>query len=577
MENQNNKKIWEMNNIRIQYFIFVAIIAVQLLVILYWANAKSNYFLDEFYSMGYASSYNGDSTGFPTASDNWKPKEWVNNAPFKKCLTIEKDEQIIHMPFFKALKKMVTGKNYFGFLNIAESIMGYSIVSIRPAITLNIIIFVFAEIALLVFIRKIKMDVRSQYLALAMFGFSGLGIGLVEFIRFYILVIMYLLWMLVLFYGVWNSNSLEKIIPMEFGILGLAYFAYRNSQLAMIFFGAFSFCFVIALMISKKWKAFIPYVALGLCGVAYIGATTDYIGILFHPTDYPEVKNKAVKASLNIATFSMDLVKQNLGRCVKFFGDSYFGNYFIVLMAAFALIAYSLWICRRKNRDELPAVSYNDKPDSLARTGSKLSLKNFKRDPESGFICVVFGTAVIYTWVMALSDLTAKRYLCIAFVLYGIVFWYVLDRILNKCPRKELVRGWYIILTAAVVLSALVPFKTRDVGIAYIYEDDGSFKAALELYRDMDVVLAFTQGTGAEIYDCINLMSEKSYIYAVDLEEYVYDDEKFTDEFLLWARSDQNVLPVLDDLTKRGYEFESLGENHASQAFVCYIKKNGSQ
>jgi len=555
----------------------MVIIAIQLVVVLYWANAKSNFFLDEFYSMGYASSYTGGSTGFPTASDNWKPNEWVNNAPFKKCLTVEEDEQIIRLPFFKALKKMVTGKNYFGFLNIAESITGYSHISIRPAIALNMIFFVSAEIAFLLFMRKIEMDVRSQYLALAMFGFSGLGLGLVVFIRFYIIVIMYLLWMLILFYSIWNSNSFKKIIPMEIGILGLAYLAFKNSQLAMIFFGAFSFCFVIALLISKKWKPFISYMIMGLCGVAYIGMTTDYIGILLHPADYSEVKNKAVKASLNIATFSLDLIKENIERYMKLFGDSYFGNYFIVLSAAATLTAYSLWIFRRKREIKLPTVSHKTESDTLEPAECKHNPRNFKCNPESGFICVILGTAVIYTLVMALADLTAERYLCIAFLLYCIVFWYVLDRALNKWLHKELISGWYIILAVVVILSSLVPFKTRDIGIAYIYEDDKDLNEILGPYRDMNVVLAFVNGTGVEIYDCINLMSEKAYLYAIELDNYVYDEEKFADEFLLWVRSDQDASPVLNNLTEQGYKCENLGENHASQVYACLIREKEYQ
>lgn len=559
------------------FLIYMAIIAVQLLVILYWASAKSNFFLDEFYSMGYASSYTGNATGFPTATPNWKPNEWVNNTPFKKCLTVEENEQIIRLPFYKALQKMVSGKNYFGFLNIAESIAGYSFVSTRPALALNMIIFILAEIALLVFMQKIKMNVRSQYLALSMFGFSGLGLGLVEYIRFYIIVIMYLLWMLILFYGVWNSNSFKKIIPMEIGILGLAYLAYRNSQLTMIFFGAFSFCFVIALIISQKWKPLISYIIMGLCGMIYIWVTSDYIDILFHPADFPMEKSKAVQASANIAAFSIDLIKQNFVKYIKFFEASYFGDYFIFLMTVVILTVYSLWIFKKKSKNALPVTPDRVNPAPLKQTKYKLSLKNFKQSSEFGFICVVFSTAAIYTVVMALADLSAERYLCIAFVLYSIVFWYVLDRILNKWLRKELILGWYIILTAAVILSALAPFKTRHVGIAYIYEDDRNLNEILGIYRDMNVVLAFVNGTGAEIYDCVNLISEKAYIYAVELEDYVYDKEKFADEFLLWVRSDQDASPVLDDLTNQGYECENLGKNHASQVYVCRIREKEHQ
>lgn len=614
------RRILGMDSKRKSFLIYIAIIALQLVVMLYWANEKSNFFIDELYSMGYASSYTGegDTARYITVSPEWKFNEWVNNGLLKKHLVVEEKEQVFRLPFFKALQKMLTRRNYFGLLNIAESIAGYSFVSARPGIVLNMIIFIVAEIALIVFMRKMKMDVRSQYLALAMFGFSGHGIGLVVYIRFYVLVIMYLLWLLAIFYAVWNSNSFKKIIPAELGILGLTYLAYRNSELTLIFFGAFSFCFVIAMIISKKWKSFISYIVMGLCGVVYIWVKTNYIEILLHPANYPQTSpdpNKAVGASLMIAEFSMDLTKTNVLNCIKFLEDCYFGDYLVVLMVAVALTIYSLWIRRRKKDDELPTAPYITRPDTLIAmavwigllglsfymnkgviicvgivcilmsrslyelTGYKIRLRNVKLSPESGFVCVLLGAAVIYTLVIAMANLVARRYFCIAFVLFCIAFWYILDRILNKCISRELVFGWYIILVASVALSALVPFKTRDVGITYIYEDDRSFKSAVEPYRDMDVVLVVyvDKNTGrvyrGETYDCVNHMSENSNIYAVDLAEYLYDEVGFTDEFVLWGRNDQDISLMLNDLAEHGYEVESLGQNHISQAYVCSIKK----
>lgn len=619
------RRILEMDSKRKTFSIYIAIIAVQLVVMLYWANEKSNYFIDELYSMGYASSYTGegDTAQYITVSPEWKFNEWVNNGLLKKHLIVEEKEQIFSLPFFSAVQKMLTGKNYFGLLNIAESIAGYSFVSARPGIVLNMIIFLFVEIALLVFMRKMKMDVRSQYLALAMFGFSGHGIGLVLYIRFYILVIMYLLWLLTIFYAVWNSNSFKEFIPAELGILALTYLAYKNSQLTLIFFGAFSFCFVIALIISKKWKPLISYIVMGLCGVVYILVKTNYIDILIHPTEYsPKTStgpNKAVTASLSIATHSIDLTKNNVLNSMKFFVDSYFGDYLVVLMAAIALTIYSLCIRRRKKNDELQTIPNMTGLDTLIAvavwigllglsfytdrgviicvgivcilmsrsiyelSGYKIRLRNFKLSSESRFVCVLLGTAIIYTLVIAMANLVSRRYFCIAFVLFSIVFWYILDRILTKCIRRGLAFGWYIILVAFVALSALVPFKTRDIGIADLYEDDRNFKSAVQPYRDMDVVLVVYVDKSTEriyrgdTYDCVTLMSEDSNIYAVDLAEYLYDEARFTDEFVLWGPNDQDILPILDDLAEHGYVVDNLGQNHISQAYVCRINREERQ
>ena len=254
----------EMNAEKRRYFIFAAIIMIQVVVMLYWANEKSNFYIDELYSMGYASNFTGRGDTERRISDGpeWQFNKWINNALFKEYLLVSEEEQIFQLSFTEAVQKMLTGRNYFGLLNIAESLVGYDFVSARPGIVLNILIFILTEIAFLLFMQKMKMELCSRYLALVMFGFSAFTIGFVEYIRFYIIVIMYFMWLLNLLYFVWTNEHMKKIIPAEIGILALTYLSYKNSELTL-FFGAFSLCFVIALVITKKWKRLISYIITG--------------------------------------------------------------------------------------------------------------------------------------------------------------------------------------------------------------------------------------------------------------------------------------------------------------------------
>lgn len=556
-----------MSSRRKTFLIYMVIIALQIVVLLYWANEKINFFVDELYSKGYASSYTGegDTARYITYAPEWKPNEWVNNALFKKYLVVSDEERIFRLPFSEAMKKILTGRNYFGLLNIVESIAGYSIVSARPGIVLNMFIFIILEIALLIFMHKMKMDVRSRYLALIMFGFSGYIISSVEYIRFYIIVIMYLIWLLNLYYCVWSSSGLKRQISAEIGILVLSYLAYKNSELTMIFFCAMSFCFVIALVISKKWKQLISYVVVGLCSASYILVTTDYVDILFHPAKYSTVKNHAVDASVNISKLSLDVIKSNLYLLMEMIEYSYFGHYLVIWLAVVALTTYSLWMLGRKKDDGLRGT--------LELIGGKINLRKVKLSPESGFICVLLGTAAIYTLVAAMAGFNVWRYYCFAFVLIVITFWYILDRIIKKYVPQEMIRGWYIILMISVILSALIPFKVRN--IEYIYEDDRNFQYAIQPYKDMDIVLVVFENetygyiSRHEVYDCVNQMSINSNIYAVDVEKYLYDEKNFTDEFILWGHKEKDLSAILDDLSEHGYWIESLGMDHVSQAYVC--------
>lgn len=549
------------------FFVFAAIIAVQVLVMLYWANEKSNFYIDELYSMGYASSFTGRGDTARRIADGpeWQYNEWIDNASFKKYLLVSEEEQLFQLSFPEAVQKMLTGRNYFGLLNIAESIAGYDIVSARPGIMLNILFFIAAEIALLLFMQKIKMDVRSQCLALAMFGFSAYIIGFVEYIRFYIVVTMYFMWLLNLLYCVWREDSLKKVVPAEIGVLALTYLSYKNSELTLIFFGAFSLCFVIALAVTRKWKQLISYTIMGVCSFIYILFTTEYVAVLMHPTEHPAAGRVAREASLSISKLSFGDLIERISWLKEKIGIYYFGRYSIILLTAAVLVVYSLWIHYRKRKEAQSTFeSFN----------IRSPLQERKISQESGFLLVLLGTAVIYTLIAATAALQEQRYYCFTILLTAVIFWGALDRLLKKVP-PEMLRGWYVILTLAVTAIALIPFKTRYID--YIYEGDRDFKSALEPYRDSDTVLLVRLGglgvpDAHYYYDCINLISENAEIYLVDMEAYSFGELDLVDEFVLWDRQSNDPADVLDALTAQGYEVERLGANHVSQAYICRIK-----
>lgn len=547
------------------FCIYTAIIVLQVIVMLYWAREKSNFYIDELYSMSYANSFTGrgDTARRIYDAPDWQYNKWINNALFKKHLLLSEEEQLFQLSFPEAAQKMLAGRNYFGLLNIAESIAGYSIVSARPGIVLNILIFIVTEIAFLLFMQKMNMEVRSRYLALTMFGFSGYVISFVEYIRFYIIVAMYLMWLLNLLYVVWGDDNLRKIIPAEIGILIVTYLSYKNSELTLIFFGIFSFFFVIALAIAKKWKRLVCYMIMGICSFIYILVTTDYVGILLHPAEHPDANGTALKASLRMTEPSFNAIGSRLSLAWKWIGTYYFGHYSVILLVAAALAAYSLlFYVKKKKYGQSASVPFGTKNGPAHRKISR----------ECGFILVLLFTALFYTLFAAMAGFKAQRYYCFTIFLAAIIVWGILDRLLKWVPQ-EMLRGWYIILAAGVFISAIIPFQTRQID--YIYEEDRTFISALETYRDTNTVLLVRRESGVPhpftVYDCINLTSENTDIYLIDMAAYSYEELNLTDEFILWDRLDRDPSDVLNDLSEHGYEIESLGTDHVSQAYICRI------
>ena len=304
----------------------------------------------------------------------------------------------------------------------------------------------------------------------------------------------------------------------------------------------------------------------GCRAFVYILITTNYVGVLLHPTAHPEASGTALRASLRVAEPSLAAIASRIFLVTEWIGTYYFGHYIVILLAATALIAYSLWVHGRKKEEGTPAFeAFHLKSD----------LKNRKISQECGFILVLIGAAVFYTLFAALAGFKLQRYYCFTILLAAVIFWGLLDRLIKKAP-SEMRRGCYAILAAATVLSALIPFRERHVD--YIYEDDRDFIAALEPYndRDVDTVLLVRRVDGAPhpfaIYDCVNLTSENSDIYLIDMESYSYEELDFSDEFILWDRENKDSSEVLNDLAAHGYEIESLGTDHVCQAYICRIK-----
>ena len=144
--------------------IYGVIIALQVMVILYWANTKTNYHIDELYSMTHASGFTAQvyNSEYITVSRDFHFNEWTKNSVFKKYLTVSDAEKAFRAPFFVFLNGLVRYRNYYGLLNIAESIAGYQYVSAIPGLVLNIILFILAELSLLSLLKKLKTGTRRK-------------------------------------------------------------------------------------------------------------------------------------------------------------------------------------------------------------------------------------------------------------------------------------------------------------------------------------------------------------------------------------------------------------------------------
>lgn len=585
------------------YIVYSMVIIFQIVGLLYWMNVKTNYFIDELYSMGYASSYTGagDTARYITTSDDWVLDEWKSNSEFKKYLLISEEERITNLSLPQAVMKIVTGSSgYFALLNLAESLYGYDVVSKYPGIILNIIFFVLAEIELITIASKIGMSQQSSALMLAMFGFSGYFVGFVEYIRFYMFVTLLVLTVILLHLIMWKTEKAWVTVLCELGSLVLLYLGISDSELMVIFGCALMLCYVIASLCTKQWKKLGIYFGMLLGVVVYLGVATPFIDVLFNVGNYAgytgsdsalygaasRVANYTITGIFYFAKWAFDIVAEYIfGHFLLFFLWCIVYTIFVAEYTKYSkaegsfvhmgkIMAWGVWAVITA----FTLMSHNYRGLILAWflimtlwVFLPPLIKMFRPNSEDIFMLVVCGVFLIYTVFVAMAGLNTSRYYCVGVTTFVILFWYLTDRalvLIGETRRKKC----YCVLAILVIISSVAPYITRD--IEYIYEEDQNLQNALHDYKGVDTVLAVEVDADGnvprhEIYDCINLLTEDTQICPVNFEEYTYDANKCPDEFMLWTHAERNILSMLTELSTNGYSIEEIGSDHASKVYIC--------
>ena len=542
-----------------EILIYIVIIAVQILAILYWSNHKVNYHVDELYSMGYASNITGagDTGQYITTSPDFEYDEWISNSKFKKHLIVSREERFLGLPAVSAVIRFFTQRNYIILLNIAESIADISYVSPKPGLYLNIVFFVVTELLLVLLMKKLEMDEKIRYLAVAMFGFSAYIISTAVYIRFYMLVIMMMIAMINLFYDMWKSDSWKNIAVSGVLLLLIAYLSYKDSELTVLFFAAFWFPFSCALIYKRKKRQLIACAAVVAAGMVYVITKTHIISVLLHPESYQDRMYIGINASENIRNVSAWTVKWYLSWAKGLFENQYFGSASMIVILAVAILAGLLFAI----------------PTDTGITIYKPRIRRGSTDTTI-FVLVILAEMILYTTFALLCEFAIWRYYCYGFVSGTIAIWYFIDRFVKNETLKYAKRVITSILAVFVVINALIPFSRRN--IENIYEEEADFIEKVNDNDNLDVVLISGMEDGEisrhEIYDCVNIIPESSSIYIADIDQYENGSIPFPDEFILWTHEGRDVEKVFGDLKHSGFAIAELGSDHCSEAYVCSRK-----
>ena len=495
---------------RIQRIVFVIIVCLQLLFITYWAKQKCNLFLDEAYSLEYTSDYL-DTEKYKVKfvyteifqSDTWFPVQ-----PLQDELSLEPEESIFRLSPGEMIRLLFSRRIYFGLLNMAESILSPGEISMYPAILLNCLFFVLIQFVLFRIFKTLRINDFYTLWGVAFYGFCGLIISHVIFVRFYVFTILMFLTVILLHLKMWEEENIWKFFFEEITSLILLYLALKCSELTMIYGGAFVGLYFILLMIKKRWRQALIYGApmIGI-SVWYLYTKTILLDILFHPARYTGVRSFAQSyTTWNVTHATYDFITLWLMNYYRWAGSSLFGS--TRIFKGLLIILSGIYIVKR------------------------IKNKVFVSDPQAVFVLVLCIVFAVYCLFAALAGLFFPKYLCVMLTVLFIIFLYSADRILKDIPYQK------VIITLELILLATAVYETFSHRLVdYTYSEHAETINAVHTYKDLDILfIDCNKKEHHAIYDCIYNAGEKVQVY-FDISSADLNEVEMPDEMLVWSHS----------------------------------------
>ena len=385
---------------RIRGILFVIILCLQLLFITYWAKQKCNLFLDEVYSLEYTNDYT-DTERYKVhfvKTELFQTDTWFPVQTLQKELSVEPEESIFRLSPGEMIHLLFTRRIYFGLMNMAESILSPGEMSFYPAIILNCLLFVLIQLVLFKIFRTLRINDFYTLWGVALYGFSGLIISHVIFVRFYVFTILMFLTVILLHLKMWEEEKLWKFFSEEIAALILLYLALKCSELTMIYGGAFVGLYFILLLLKKRWKQALIYGApmIGI-SVWYLYMKTGLLDILFHPARYTEVDSFAKSyTTWNVTHPSYEFVTLWLMNYYRWAGSFLFGG--IRNFTGLLILLAGVYIVKRINR------------------------KSSFSDPQAVCVLVLCIVLAVYCLFAALAGLFFPKYICVMLTVLFVIF-----------------------------------------------------------------------------------------------------------------------------------------------------------
>lgn len=539
----------------------------QVLVMLYWMRQKSNYFIDELFSMGYAHTYTFDreDKGYINESDVWQEEKWIPNSQLKDQIEVSRQDSLLNKPLGTAVPMLLLRRTYHGILNILMSSFSPGVVGKVPGIVLNIIIFCLTQLVLFGICFELTGSNRVSLAVLTMYGYSLAAISFVMYIRFYCFVVLLFLLALRVHQVIRKTDRLPVAFAGTIASMVLLFFGMKDSELIFVLGGTLIAAFMLDLVLCRQFKKLLLYfLTIVPLSLVYLTKETPFFRILLHPSEYTREKGPGGWLTAQLLEWTWDqrisqIHKQNL-----WFVNLLYGN--IIIALSFFLIIGILAVL---------LVIKLAKSKTGKQKGDCGKDRDFSQEAEQdrpgsfGFYLVLLIVNTVYLTFGRLTGFTIVRYYSFLFPVITILLWtgiYKMTEVLD-C-RKQVLKLAGFLTIAAVLVGFSHPGE-----IKFIYPEDRPLISSLRENSIQDAVVLCTkqEKTTHVIYDCVNLMEEDARIFPIQEGETMIDPDQCPERFLIWALSGHNIWKNTDGLLKSGCTISLYGKTHCSDVYLVEL------
>ena len=519
--------------------ILAIIVALQCGAMFYWGGQKSSYYLDELFTFEYVQNISNETDSKEYMNDNpsWRDEEWLSVGELKKRYIVEEGESVFDLPFSTSVKKLFFDKNYMWIINALETAFGNGSPPKWICICFNVFVwFIFQFLLFFFFDSCLKFDRRTSMLAVTMWGFCPLVMGLSAFCRFYSWTLLLFLILIVSHRKMWDCDSNGKFIGYEVIALFVTWLAFKNSDLMFVLCGALAFLFTLGLIIRKKYIQAVCYsVPFSFGGLFLAWKKTSLLNVIFHPILYATYRHGV---TARMADFFLNASWQekmySFAHSVKSFAESVMGSVEFALLAILLLLAL-YWTVRKTIRHRI-----------------------------DGYALILLGVSFVFWIFCGLCGLNETRYYSFFFLLLFIVGWMLFDTFAAGHHASEMV---FKVALCIVLAGAVIPFYRRNV--QYIYE---SLKPSIEKISengDLKSIVNYDPVHNFNAYYSTTLLNESASIYPV--REYLSTRTlpELPDRFLYWSTYYWSPEEVMELIKEEGYTADLLFEAGLSMVYLC--------